>query len=117
MSTITSGRSSRITVSSSPIVIRKPPSPTNSTVVASGRPLAKPSAVPKPSPIEAKSLLNLKMTWIGYRQIRHDAQKIARVVYEVTFLRQQLIQFHCERARVDRARRVHCLEVARDIEG
>ena len=60
---MTSGRSSRTAVSSSPRVIRKPPSPTTSTVVSSGRALATPSAVPKPMPIEAKSLVSLK--WPG----------------------------------------------------
>ncbi len=47
----------RATVSNSDIVIMKPPSPTISTVTASGRAAATPSAVPNPAPMDAKSLV------------------------------------------------------------
>ena len=98
------------------MVIRKPPSPITSTVVSSGAPLATPSAVPKPRPIEAKSLVSLKWPGSGHGQIGHDAEEVAGVVDEVAVGRQQLLERHAERARIDRARRVGRREIARDVE-
>ena len=60
-----SGRSSRIAVSSSLMVMRKPPSPMINTVGVPGRPFATPSAVPKPRPMEANSLVIFKCAGEG----------------------------------------------------
>jgi hypothetical protein len=65
ISTMINGMSSRITVSSSLIVMRKPPSPITSTVGTCGRPLATPSAVPKPRPMEANSLVIFRCPGVG----------------------------------------------------
>ena len=61
--------------------------------------LATPSAVPKPRPIEAKSLVSLKWPGSGHRQVGHDAEEVAGVVDDVAVGRQQLLQRHAERAR------------------
>jgi hypothetical protein len=45
--------------------MRKPPSPMINTVGVSGRPFATPSAVPKPRPMEANSLVIFKWPGVG----------------------------------------------------
>ena len=60
ITTMINGMSSRITVSSSLMVMRKPPSPITNTVGMCGLPFATPSAVPKPRPMDANSLVIFK---------------------------------------------------------
>jgi hypothetical protein len=60
-----SGRSSRIAVSISLMVMRKPPSPMTNTVGVPGRPFATPNVVPKPRPMEAKSLVIFRWPGVG----------------------------------------------------
>src|SRR5258707_15587951 len=97
------------------MVIRKPPSPITSTVVSSGRALATPKAVPKPRPIEAKSLVSLKWPGPGTERLGHDAQEVTRVVDQVAVGRQELLERHAEPARIDGAGRIGRLEVAGDV--